>query len=126
MLELPNAPQQPWVERVAGVPEGTVATHKIQSKFLNEQRDVGVYTPPNYDPKGKPCDILVIFDGPAYLKLIPVPVILDNLIAKRQIPPTIGIGISNPSMESRWRDLHCYEPFGDFVAKELIPWVRKN
>jgi len=124
VIELPNAAPQPWIERVPGVPEGKIATHKIQSKFLNELRDFGVYTPPNYE--GQRCDLLIIFDGPAYLKLIPVPVILDNLIATGHIPPTIGIGISNPTRESRWRDLHCYQPFADFVARELIPWVHKN
>lgn len=125
-LELPAAPPQPWVQRLPGVPQGKVTLLKIHSKYLGAERDVGVYTPAAYAPSGKVCNILIVFDGQAYHELVPLPVILDNLIARRQIPPTIAIGIPNPSQEIRRRDLHCYDPFADFVAKELIPWARKN
>jgi enterochelin esterase family protein len=125
-VELPAAPPQLWIERLPGVPEGKVTLSKIQSKCLGADRDIGVYTPAGYSPKGKPCNILIVFDGQAYHELVPLPVILDNLIATGHIPPTIAIGIPNPSHEIRQRDLHCYDPFADFVAKELIPWARKN
>jgi enterochelin esterase family protein len=108
------------------VPEGKVALSKIQSKCLGAERDIGVYTPAGYSSKAKPCNILIVFDGQAYHELVPLPVILDNLIATGQIQPTIAIGIPNTSHEIRQRDLHCYDPFADFVAKELIPWARKN
>jgi enterochelin esterase family protein len=125
-VELPAAPPQPWIKRLPGVPEGKITLSKIQSKCLNAERDIGVYTPAAYSPKGRPCNILIVFDGQAYHELVPLPVILDNLIAHAEIPPTIAIGIPNPTHEIRQRDLHCYDPFADFVAKELIPWARKN
>ena len=125
-VELPAAPPQPWIQRLPGVPQGKITLSKIQSKCLSAERDIGVYTPAGYTPKGKPCDILIVFDGQAYHELIPLPAILDNLITQAQIPPTVAIGIPNPSHEIRQRDLHCYDPFADFIAKELIPWARKN
>jgi enterochelin esterase-like enzyme len=125
-IELPAAPAQRWIQRLRGVPEGKITMSKIQSKCLSAERDIGVYTPAGYTSKGKPCNVLIVFDGQAYHELMPVPVILDNLIAQGQIPPTIAIGIPNPTHEVRQRDLHCYDPFADFVAKELIPWARKN
>ena len=125
-VELPAAPPQRWIQRLPGVPQGKVTLSKIQSKCLTAERDIGVYTPADYSPHGKPCNILVVFDGQSYQELVPLPVILDNLIAEAQIPPTVAIGIPNPSHEIRQRDLHCYDPFADFVAKELIPWARSN
>jgi enterochelin esterase-like enzyme len=125
-VELPDAPPQPWIQRLPGVPRGKITAFKIQSKFLKEERNIGVYTPSNYSPGGKTCNILIVFDGQAYQELIPLPVILDNLIAQAQILPTVAIGIPNPTREARQRDLHCYDPFADFVAKELISWARKN
>ena len=114
------------VERAPGVAQGKITTCKIVTKILNQEREIGVYTPAGYMPNGERCNLLIIFDGPAYLELIPTPVILDNLIGRAKIPPTIAIGIANLTDESRRRDLHCYEPFADFVAKELVPWVRRN
>lgn len=125
-VELPAARPQPWIERLPGVPEGKITLSKIESKCLGAERDIGVYTPAGYSSKGKPCNILIVFDGQAYHELVPLPVILDNLIAQAQISPTIAIGIPNPTHEIRQRDLHCYDPFADFVAKELIPWARKH
>ncbi|HZR18705.1 MAG TPA: alpha/beta hydrolase-fold protein [Verrucomicrobiae bacterium] len=125
-VELPTAPPQPWIERLPDVPQGRITVSKIQSKCLSAEREIGIYTPADYSPHVRPCNILIVFDGQAYREVMPLPVILDNLIAKAQIPPTIAIGIPNPSHEIRQRDLHCYDPFADFIAKELIPWARKN
>lgn len=125
-LELPTAPPQRWIQRLPGVPEGKITISKLQSKCLGSDRDIGIYTPAGYSSKAKAYNLLIVFDGQAYHELMPLPVILDNLTAKTQIQPTVAIGIPNPSHEIRQRDLHCYDPFADFVAKELIPWARKN
>ena len=126
VLEMPDAPPQPWISRVPGLPQGKVTRYQFQSKHLHEERTIGIYTPPQYSATGKRCNLLVVFDGNAYQGLIPLPVILDNLIGRHQIPPTVAIGIPNPSQDARRRDLHCYEPFADFVAEELVPWARKT
>jgi enterochelin esterase family protein len=125
-VELPAAPPQSWIQPAPGAPQGKITLTKIHSKFLDAERDIGIYTPPGYAPNGKACNILIVLDGQAYHELMPLPVILDNLIAQAQIPPTVAIGIPNPSHEIRQRDLHCYDPFAAFIAKELIPWARKN
>jgi enterochelin esterase family protein len=53
-------------------------------------------------------------------------VILDNLIAASKIPPTIAVLIANPSQETRGKELPPNPEFADFLAKELIPWVRDH
>jgi enterochelin esterase family protein len=125
MMELPDAPPQPWVERLPGIPKGALKEQKIKSEPLKGERTVTVYTPADYDPKGEECGLLVLFDGAFYQdkEMIPGPVILDNLIAKKKIPPLVAVFIKhNPA--SRNKDLSCSEPFADFLVKELIPWVR--
>jgi len=50
---------------------------------------------------------------------------LDNLIAASKIPPTVTVLLPNlPSR--RLDDLLPNPEFGDFVAKELVPWVRSH
>jgi enterochelin esterase family protein len=56
IAELPDAPSQPWIVEREEVPKGDLSRHKIPSHILNEERSVGVYTPPGYDPKGEPIN----------------------------------------------------------------------
>jgi enterochelin esterase family protein len=65
--------------------------------------------------------LLVIFDGFAYLRVIPTPTILDNLIAAGKLPPFVALLVDNVDRD---RELPCYAPFTDFLVKELLPWAR--
>jgi enterochelin esterase family protein len=125
LLELPGAPPQPWVERLLGVPRGTLKEQKIKSEALKGERAVTVYTPANYDPKGEPCGLLVLFDGAYYQdsEMIPAPVILDNLIARQKIRPLVAVFVKH-GPATRITDLSCSKPFAAFLINELIPWVR--
>jgi enterochelin esterase-like enzyme len=124
--ELPAAPPQSWIEIQPDVPKGTLSHEKLRSENLKEERPVSIYTPPGYDPKNAAYGLLVLFDGQDYRGAIPIPTILDNLMAAKKIPPLVAILVDNLSEESRDRDLECYPPFADFVAKELVPWARQH
>jgi enterochelin esterase-like enzyme len=132
LAELPKAPPEPWLTRVAGAPRGKLSEHTIRSKCLKGawpdvelQRRFAVYTPPNYDPKGPSQRLLLMFDGNGYAGSdLPVPLILDRLIGEKKIPATVAVFIFQ-SVE-RSREVGCSEPFADFVATELVPWVWKN
>jgi hypothetical protein len=65
--------------------------------------------------------LLIVFDGWDYLRLIPLPTILDNLIASQKIMPLVAILIHNESQVTRNRELGCDAIFTDFLAKELVP-----
>jgi enterochelin esterase-like enzyme len=124
--ELPAAPPQSWLVIQPEVPKGTLWPEKLKSENLKEERSVSIYTPPGYDPKSGSYGLLVLFDGQDYRGPMPIPTILDNLLAAKRIRPLVAILIDNPNEESRDRDLECYPPFADFVAKELIPWARQH
>jgi enterochelin esterase-like enzyme len=125
-VELPAAPPQPWIEQVDNPPKGTVAQKKLRSNILNNERTVWVYTPPGFTASGERYPFLVVFDGGVYVNTVPVPVILDNLIAKKRIPPMVAIMIGNASATSRATELPCSDPFADFLAKEAVSWMRDN
>jgi enterochelin esterase-like enzyme len=119
LVELPEAPPQPWVERLPGVTRGQVSRHKMRSGILKQEREVTIYTPPNYDPRGPECGLLVAFDGPPDQE----PATLDNLIGKKRIAPVVAVFLTHID---RSAELSCSESFADFLAAELVPWVRKN
>jgi enterochelin esterase family protein len=126
LAELPGAPPQPWIVRNSQTPTGTIDKHTIKSERLKNERNLSVYVPPNYRRDARPYALLVLFDEGAYLNNVPTPVILDNLIAASKIPPTIAVLIANPSQETRGKELPPNPDFADFLAKELIPWVRDH
>ncbi|MEP7126115.1 MAG: alpha/beta hydrolase-fold protein, partial [Byssovorax sp.] len=126
-VELPDAPPHPATRHVAGVPEGRVVTKTLHSEILGEDRRVAVYLPAAFDPAGGPYPYLVVFDGQVYgatsETVVPTPTILDNLIAQGKVPPMLAVLVD--SQATRERDLTMSAPFGDFLARELVPWVRR-
>ncbi len=130
VVELPGAKPQLWSERLAGVPQGKLEAFTLKSEFLKMDRTITVYTPAGYAPKGEPVGLLIVFDGESSggdlkgFNPIPGPIILDNLIAKKRIDPVVAVFVE--SGQTRDRDLGCYLPFAEFVARELIPWVRSH
>ncbi len=64
-----------------------------------------------------------MFDGEAYTSLVPTPTVLDNLIAEARIPSAVAVLIHNaPGVRNT--ELPCNERFADFLADELVPFVR--
>jgi len=130
----------PDSQRQAGVPEGKVTKHHFTSRvFPGTERDYWVYVPAQYDGKQPAC-VMVFQDGGNYVdneKSFRVPIVLDNLIAKGEMPVTIGIFI-NPGVipaavdggkprENRSFEYDSLGPqYADFLARDLLPEVAKN
>jgi enterochelin esterase-like enzyme len=126
LAELPAARPQPWIVPRPDVPQGRLAESTFRSDQLGNERIVRVYTPPGYDPDGKPYGLLVVLDGRTYTSDVPGPTILDNLLAAGRIPPLVAVFVANPSAEARVRELSCHPSFAEFLARELLPWVRRG
>ncbi len=122
-VELPGAPPETWLVQVDGVPAGKVEERSFRSTVLKNERQVWVYTPPGFKVAGERYPLLVMLDGPAYISLVPLPLILDNLIAGKSIPPIVAIFVGNTN---RGAELQCSPEFSDFVANELVLWARQN
>ena len=129
VFEGPSAAPQPWVALRPGVARGQVTAITLTSSHLHEQRDVWVYTPPGYDSaaarRAGGLPELVLFDGGAYTgRLVPTPTILDNMLADRRIAPIIAVFIANGAQ--RMQELAANPDFADFVADEVMPYVRRR
>jgi enterochelin esterase family protein len=125
------------------VPRGTVTKMPVwESKvFAGTTRDWWIYVPAQYRPE-KPAAVMVFQDGHDYVNVKGnwrAPIVFDNLIARGEMPPTIGIFL-NPGHEpakgppkSAWsgsnRSLE-YDSLGDrygrFLLEEILPEVEKQ
>jgi len=129
VLELPDAPSQPWVEKKDNIPEGKLVSMRLRSAKFNDKFKIKIYLPPNYNPSTEPYGSLFLFDGYLYTNpnRIPTPTIIDNLIFSKKIPPIIAVFIwnhINKGEAARYRELHTNPDFAYFVAEELYPIPR--
>ncbi len=125
-----------------GVLKGTMTQHewKDSKVFPGTVRKYAVYQPAQYDPK-KPTPVIVFQDGHNYAKLdgeFRVPVVLDNLIAARDIPPMIAIFINPGHVATElpkepWKSSNRsveYDTLSDayarFLIEEILPEVGKT
>jgi len=134
-------PLGPDSQRQAGVPQGAVAHYTwTASKVLpGTFRDYWVYVPAQYTPD-KPACVMVFQDGESFMKVdgrARVPIVFDNLIAKHQMPVTIGIFINpgvlkglSPGQKDRSNRSFEYDALGDryarFLLDEILPQVAKH
>jgi enterochelin esterase family protein len=125
IAELPGAPPQPWLVVKPGTPEGRVEKQTIKSTIQKIDRPISVYTPANYKADGPPNALLILFDGEDLEDDPYAPTTLNNLIAAAKIPPTVAVFVENVSRR-RLVDLVANVEFADFMAKELVPWVRAH
>ncbi len=142
LLAADNYPLGPDSQPQEGIPKGKVTQMPpwTDSKvFPGTKRDWWVYVPSQYDAQ-KPAAAMVFCDGAGFVKpdgQFRVPVVFDNLIAKKQMPVTIGIFINPGSFPATGQDQKDrsnrsfeYDSLGDayarFLIEEIIPEVRKN
>lgn len=126
IVELPDAAPQPWIVSRPGTPAGRIEKQTIRSAIQKLERNLFIYTPAGYKSDGPPNALLVLFDGDDILSDdFQGRTTLDNLIAARKIPPTVVVMVDNVG-DRRLVDLVANPEFADFMATELIPWVRAH
>jgi len=132
VVELPEAKPRTWAIYRPEVKVGKVERVEFRSRHLGNERRIWVYSPPDYEQGGGPHDLLLVLDGRFFTFAINTPVILDNLLAEKQIPSLVAVLVDNPgatweeSMAVREKELSCFPPFAEFLVEELIPWIRQN
>ena len=132
----------PESERVEGVPQGKLTHGSWKSTvFAGTIREYWVYVPAQYDGK-TPAAVMVFQDGHTYVNekgWFRVPIVFDNLIAKGEMPVTVGIFL-NPGHKSEtlpkpgWDEKNNrsveYDTLSDqyakFVIDEILPEVGKT
>ncbi len=131
-------------ERAPGVPKGRVEKFQYtESKvFPDTTRSCWIYIPAQYDGS-KPAALMVFQDGGGYVSETGsqrVPIVFDNLIAKGDMPVTIGVFIdpgvrtapdsSAAGANNRSNRSFEYDSLGGAYAKflisEFLPYVTQK
>jgi len=131
----PDSTRQP------DVPRGTITKHMWQSQiFAETTRDYWIYAPAGHDPQ-TPAGLMIFQDGHTYIDeawVFRVPIVFDNLMHQKRIPPLIGLFINpghkgSASPANLWRsDNRSYEydslsdEYAQFLIEEMIPEVGKS
>src|SRR5581483_4358745 len=105
---------------------GQVERTRLKSQVLGNERPLSIYTPARPDASSQPSSLLILFDRWVYAHVLPTCAMLDQLIAQGSIPPTLVVMVGHPNKDARLRELPCYPPFVDFLARELLPWIRQR
>ncbi|HKR66249.1 MAG TPA: alpha/beta hydrolase-fold protein, partial [Thermoanaerobaculia bacterium] len=125
VAELPGATPQPWLVDKPGVARGSIEKQQIRSNIQKLDRPFSVYTPAPYTADGPPNALLILFDGEDLSDdTFRLPT-LNNLIAASKIQPTVVVFVENLPGR-RLVDLVANPEFADFLATELVPWVRAH
>ena len=116
-----------------GVAKGTLIkdTHRAagSSVFPGTGREYTLYLPAGFD-KTKPAAFMVFQDGVIYQ----APVVFDNLIAKKDIPPLVGVFVrpgvvpaANENALPRFNRSYEYDSitptYSQFLIDELLPAI---
>lgn len=120
----------------ADVPVGEITKRVFAESrtFAGTVRDYWVYVPKQYSAE-QAANLIVFQDGGGYVKpdgAFRAPVVLDNLIAKNELPPTIAVFVSpgiipggKPGAASRSNRSFEYDSLGGryakFLVEELLP-----
>lgn len=122
-----------------GVPKGTVSKYKLEpGKFYpGTPHNYAIYVPARYDA-AKPSPFMIFLDGSGSLNNnVRVPVVFDNLIAKHDLPPLLGIFVDpgilptdSGQAQNRFERVFEYDSLSDrysrFLLEELIPEVARK
>jgi enterochelin esterase-like enzyme len=138
-----NYPVDPDSRPQEGVPKGKLEGPTLfKSKiFAGTVRKYWVYVPAQYTPD-KPACVLVFQDGQRATNptgSLRIPQVMENLVAKKQMPVTIGIFITPGSRAEEYAEVGGgnpnnrsveYDSLGDkyarFIIDEMLPEVSKT
>jgi gluconolactonase len=119
-----------------GVPKGTVTKLVLPpgKYYPGTPHNYATYVPAQYDAN-KPTPFMIFLDGSQAMgNSMRAPVVLDNLIAKHDLPPMIGIFVDpgvlpvvSDADQNRYERIFEYDSltprFAEFLLNELIPAV---
>lgn len=130
-------------------PEGTVAADvprgrlqhfadwSASSIYPGMQRDLRIYTPAQFDPRGPAPALMVFNDGDFYHPddgPVRAAAVFDTLIHAGKMPPTVGVfvmpgrraGDADAARAAHQRSIEydsCTADYGNFLLAEVLPFV---
>ncbi|MGC8639092.1 MAG: alpha/beta hydrolase, partial [Isosphaeraceae bacterium] len=123
---------QPELAARPGVPKGKLIHHRPWRSqiYPGTRREWWVYVPAQYKDDQPAC-VMVFQDGGSYTSFVPT--VFDNLVAKGEMPVTVGVFInpgSGPGEGGRGQRSVEYDTLSDryarFLLEEILPEVEKT
>lgn len=73
-----------------------------------------------------PKRIAILLDAEIYLERMQAAALIRGLEEQKEIEPIACLFISNEGAEARHHDYTCSDPYADFIAKDVMMWMRKR
>ncbi|MBL8270299.1 MAG: hypothetical protein JNL55_28125 [Steroidobacter sp.] len=117
------APKLTYLEPSPTAKRGKVLRRQMTSAAFAGARELSIYLPPGYQQR---CSYpwLLAFDAEQFVSLLSIQTMLDNMIDRRVIPPTVAVLIHSGT--TRLLDLPPNDRMQTFLRNELMPWTRAN
>jgi enterochelin esterase-like enzyme len=115
---------------LAGAASAQTVAHRLEPVTLFDSvyqrpRRIWIYTPRDYDPSAAaPYPLLIAFDGTEYQDTIPLPLVLDTLLAAKRAPAFVAVLIDDSASAVRIADLGNVSKMVAFLSRQLLPYVR--
>lgn len=90
----------------------------FKSVYLQNERLLWVRPPRD---RSSARHVAIFLDGELYRDRVGVNSVIDSL--QGAVADSWFVFVSMESVEARWRECPCYEPFARFIAMELLPWL---
>jgi enterochelin esterase family protein len=116
----------------ADIVHGSIDTTSFASARPSRHSTVFVYLPAGYRSGTERYPVLYVTDGREYLSRAKMDVVLDNLIAQKEIAPLIAVFIdpgtegADPGAGTRMSDYALNDNFIDALSGELRPELMKR
>lgn len=115
---MPGYHEPRWVEAEPGIREGRLESFGVESSEWGDVRDIQVYLPAEYKAHKK-YPLIICHDGRDYLKYAGIKPILDNLIHRHEMLPTV-VAFTTGS-EHRNSEYGANPRQVSFLCDELLP-----
>lgn len=105
------------------IQHGSLIRKSLYSARLGNRREIVIYRPHAAQPARW---TLFLFDGQIWQDDYHTANVLDGLIARHQLPPVNIVFIDSLDHARRSRELPPNADFADFMAHDLLPWLRQQ
>jgi enterochelin esterase-like enzyme len=120
---MPKGKPSPFADREPGAARGTLTRFEVPTGDLvtGKTRTVHLYRP----PVAGAVPLLVVYDGPDYLKRACLDVIADNLIGRGRVRPFAMALIQN-GRQARLVEYACSDATLGFVTESVLPLAKEH
>ncbi len=120
---MPKGKPSPYADRNPAAASGDVTRHEVPTgDYLpGKTRTVFLYGPPVKEA----VPLLLVYDGPDYLKRAKLNIIVDNLIARGRVHP-FAMALVQNGRQARGLEYACSDVTLGFVMEKVLPLAREH